>query len=463
MYPYVTAALALLVIAGLLFVFRKWEGVSEKILKILTLAFCLIGFFRLFLYDIYCETALNGEYALQTLLRWGYYISYAVLPMAIFTESRLFRNIATYFSSTMAALSIVFMNTTMDYFIRENHKGYLYGFIVPVPEKWHCVLYATELVLAFSIPVLMAHVRKHKLAIRDGKEWLHIAIGLPAVLLQFMPMYVPQALIGLTDIDYKPFGAMHLGWIALIVVEIIVLYLWFRRRNATDKYNLLLFLVIAQTFHTTSIFMRGFIMSRIPIQLCSIAAFFYLFTIVFRSRKVFGFCFLANILGAVIAIALAHFDMGDLGIGAIQFYNMHYIYEHTFVMLMPILALALGVFPRLNRKDLFHALIVFTFYFLGALIAGLSINSDPDIPAPVNYFYMFNLNEAIKFVPFAGFTGAIEISLGIQKIYPILIVVVYAAFVLLISGVYGMMRGIYRIKDRIFSAKTENVTAPMSE
>ena len=463
MYPYVTAAIALLVIVGLLFVFRKWEGASEKILKAMTLAFCVLGLFRLFLYDIYCETAFNGELAQQTLLRWGYYISYAVLPMAIFTESRLFRNIATYFSSTMAALSIVFMNTTMDYFIRANHKGYVNGYIVPVPENWRCILYAAELVLAFSIPVLMANARQHRMNIFSLKEWFHLVVGLPAILLQFMPMFVPQALIGKTDIDFSPFGALHLGWMAWIAVEIIALYLLFRRRSATDKYNLLLFLVIAQTFHTTSIFMRGFLMSRIPVQLCSIAAFFYLFTIVFRSRKVFGFCFLANILGAVIAIALAHFDLGYDGIGAFHFFNVHYIYEHTFVMLVPILALAFGVFPRLKLKDLRHALIVFTCYFLGALTAGLVINSDPDLLLPVNYFYMLNLNEALKFVPFAGFTGAIEITLGIQKIYPILIIVVYMVFVLLISGFYGMMRGIYRIKDRIFSAKTENVTALMSE
>ena len=463
MYPLITAVVALLVIAGLLYVFRRWEDCSEGVLKILTLAFCAIGLFRLFLYDIYCETVFNGEYILQTLLRWGYYSTYAILPMAIFTESRLFRNLATYFSTTMAVLSVVFMYITMDYFLYSKYHGYTNGYIVRIPENWCCILYAAELVLALSIPVLMAHVRKHKMEVRSFKEWFHLIIGLPAILIQFMPMYVPQALIGKTDIDFKPFGEMHLGWIVWIALEIIVLYLLFRRRTATDKYNLLLFLVIAQTFHTTSIFMRGFLMSRIPIQLCSIAAFFYLFTIVFRSRKVFGFCFLANILGAVIDIALAHFDAGYDGIGAFQNFNIHFIYEHTLVVLVPILALALGVFPRLKLRDLRRALVVFSIYFLSSLIIGLIINSNPDIPAPVNYFYMFNFTEALSYVPFAGFTGAIQLNLGIQTIYPILIVVIYMVFVLLISGFYGMMRGIYRLKDRITSAKHEGETAPTVE
>lgn len=463
MYPIITVALSILLIGGLLYVFKKWEGYSERVLKIMTLAFCVIGLFRLFLYDIYCETVFNGEYPLQTLLRWSYYISYAVLPMAIFTESRLFRNLATYFTTTMSVLSIVFMDTTMDYFYHSRHEGYRYGFMVPVSEEWRCILYVVEVALSLAIPVLMAVTRKHIFAIHDRKEWLHIAIGLPAVMLQFMPAYVPQALIGQTDINCGSFSPFHLAWIALIAIECVVLYLYFRNRSAEDKYNLLLFLVIAQTFHTTSIFIRGFILNRLPIQLCSIAAFFYLFTIVFRSRKIFGFCFLANVMGALIAIALAAFNAGDYGMGALQIFNMHYIYEHTFVMLMPILALALGVFPRLTLKDLRHALIVFTIYFFSSLVIGLIINTNPDLPSPVNYFYMFNLTEALSYVPFAGFTGAIQINLGIQTIYPILIVVIYMVFVLLISGFYGMMRGIYRLKDRITSAKHEGETAPAVE
>ena len=221
------------------------------------------------------------------------------------------------------------------------------------------------------------------------------------------------------------------------------MFLYFRRRTSEDKHNLLLFLALAQVFHTMSIFLRGFTLHRMPIQLCSIAAFFYLFTIITRSRKIFDFCFLANIVGALIAIVLIAFD-----VGALQFFNIHYMYEHTFGVLMPVLALALGEFPRMERSSLRHALIVFSIYFFSCFVLGMIINGISKTGGyAVNYFYMFNLTVALEYLPFATFLGAVELPLGMLKVYPLLIVVIYMVFVLLISGFYAMMRGIYRLKD----------------
>ena len=122
------------------------------------------------------------------------------------------------------------------------------------------------------------------------------------------------------------------------------------------------------------------------------------------------------------------------------------MYEHTFVMLMPVLALSLGVFPRLRRSDLVPALGIFTIYFLGCFASGMLINILTG-EYTVNYFYMFNLEVALDYVSFASFTGAIEISLGTLKVYPLLILFIYAVFALLIVGFYGLMQGIYRLSD----------------
>lgn len=454
MYPLITAVLSAIVIASLIYLFRRWEMYAERTLKIMTVVFCLLGLFRYLLADGFVETEMSFAHPLQSFLRWGYYIGYSVLPMAVFTQSRLFRNIATYFSSAMALLSIAHMNTTMAHFFDGNGYGYT------LTPAWRYIFYITELVLALSIPVVMAVQRKHIIDIHDRKELFHIALGLPAILLQMMPAYIPQALLGWTDIPYGSFSPFHLGWIALIVVECVVLYLYFRKRSETDKYNLLRFLVIAQVFHTMSIFLRGFTLSRMPIQLCSIAAFFYFVAIITKNRTLFGFCFLTNIVGALVAIVLAAFD-----VGALYFFTIHYMFEHAFVVLMPVLALSLGVFPRLTRADLGCALGVFTIYFFGCYSSGLLINylsmTDPNVYT-VNYFYMFNYNVALKYLPFATFTGAIEIPLGKMNVYPILIFVIYTAFVLLISGFFGFMKGFYKIKD-LLSHKTDEPLPTITE
>ena len=444
MFPFITAALSLLLIVAMLFVFRRWEGKSELILKCMTVAFCLLGLFRLLLADGFVETVFNFEHPLETLLRWGYWIGYAVLPMAVFTDSRLFRNIAAYFSAPISLLSILFMNTTMAHFF----DGQGYGFTLTPALRY--IFYILELILALSIPVLTSIRRKHKIDIKNYEELFNLTLGLPAVLLQMMPVYVPQALVGYSNIPYDYFFApFHLAWILFIITECVILYLYFRHRTEKDKYHLLLFLVIAQLFHTMSIFLRGFTLSRMPIQLCSIAAFFYFFTVVFKSRKLFGFCFLTNIVGALVAIFLAAFD-----VGALSFWTLHYMYEHTFVMLMPVLALSLGVFPRLTRSDLVPAIGIFSIYFLGCFGSGMIINSITG-KFTVNYFYMFNLEVALEYVPFASFTGAIELAIGTLKVYPLLILVIYTVFVLLITGLYALMQGIYRLSDWIRHKREE--------
>ncbi len=445
MYPVITATLSLLLIVSLLYVFRRWEGVSVRIMKYMTLGFCVLGLFRYLLADGFVETVFEFAHPLQTFLRWGYHIGYVVIPMAIFTESRLFRNIATYFSSTMALLAIVFMDTTMTHFF----DGEAFGFFLTPALRY--IFYITELVLALAIPVLMAVERKHSINIHDREELFNIALGLPAILLQAMPVYVPQALIGYTDIPYGSFSPFHLGWMILIALECVILYLYFRHRSEKDKYNLLLFLVIAQLFHTMSIFLRGFTLSRMPIQLCSIAAFFYIITIVTRNRKLFGFCFLTNIVGAIVAIALAAFD-----VGALSFWTLHYMYEHAFVMLMPVLALSLGVFPRIRREDLVPALGIFLIYFLGCFVSGMIINLISG-GYTVNYFYMFNFEVALEYVPFVTFAGAIELTFGTLKIYPILIIVILLVFALLIWGFYGLMQGIYHLSDSIRHKREERM------
>ena len=48
---------------------------------------------------------------LQSILRWGYYLNYAILPMAIIFNNRLFRNIASYFCLPFSILSAIFFKT----------------------------------------------------------------------------------------------------------------------------------------------------------------------------------------------------------------------------------------------------------------------------------------------------------------------------------------------------------------
>ena len=106
MYQAITFVSTLLAVILILLIFKnKSENSFSKFLKTLTIVFCVMGFFRFMLSDSFVLVIKGGFFnekyydrqdILQSILRWGYYIGYSVLPMAVFFKNRFFRNIASY-------------------------------------------------------------------------------------------------------------------------------------------------------------------------------------------------------------------------------------------------------------------------------------------------------------------------------------------------------------------------------
>ena len=123
MYQIITFASTILMVMLILLIFRKKSDKTfSTFLKVLTVLYCVIGFFRFMLSDSFVYVINGGFFnnkwydeqdILQSILRWGYYISYSVVPMAVFFKNRLFRNIASYICLPFAILSTVFFNDYM--------------------------------------------------------------------------------------------------------------------------------------------------------------------------------------------------------------------------------------------------------------------------------------------------------------------------------------------------------------
>lgn len=444
MYTVITLAAALLFVFIYSVIFKsKDKDKHMKNLKILSLIFCVTGVVRMFLSDAFVETVLDSADVLQSILRWIYYVGYTVIPLSIFLDSRLLKNISVYFSLPVSLLCTVFFEDTFSYFTAEGANG----FVLPIALRY--VFYIFELTLSISIPLITAIKLSHRFDIKSKEEIRNIVLALPAILLFVMPAYIPQSLIGYTDIDAKSFGAMHLAWIAVIIITCVALYLLFRKRSDKDKYNLCVFIALVELIHTHSVFLRGFTISRIPLQLCCVSGFFYVIALAMKKRGLFDFCYLANTIGAVIAIALASFSSE-----ALTFWNVHYMQEHLYVFIVPVLTMALHVFPRIERSAIKHTLVVFCIYFFSIFVIGTLINGlSNEEGYAVNYFYMFNYSVAISYLPFATFTGAWHIVIGSFEIYPILVVTIFVLFSLLFILLYFLTQLIYKISDHIENKK----------
>ena len=422
-------------------IFIKYDKIkSDIVLKALAVAFVFIGISRFFLSDYFAEKVTDFADPFHTFLRWGYHIGYAVIPIAVFFNNRLLRNIATCFSLPMAIISAFAFDSTMEYFLK---KG-AYGFYLNPHFRYF--YYSLELIIAIILPLLMQMQYKHVINIKNKKEVL-LTIGMiPLIMLQMMPSYIPYTIIREHIIKIGMFSPLHIVWMIIIPILIVVLHNVFKRKSEYEKRTFISFLALAQLIHTMTTFLKGFTYSRLPLQLCNIAAFFFLFALIRKDQKFFNFCYLSTILGAFIAIII--YDVTNTNL--VWFWNLHYVYEHTYVVTGPILCVSLGIFKRIDRTAIKSALKYFSIYYLSVFIVGILINifaGSPDIFL-VNFFYMFNPATAVKLIPFAGFTKLIEIDLGATKIYPILMVMVYIIFLAFNVIHYFITAGVYKIIDK---------------
>ena len=444
MYAFVIILIAVLATFLLKQAFDKSILKSDLTLKTLSVLLCVLGIFRYFLSDSFVETVNLGNNVQQSILRWTYHIGYAVIPMSVFFSSRIFRNVAIYFSMPVALICAVFSEGTVAYFLANGAGGYYI-------DPWlRYIFYALELIIAIITPALLKVVEKHKIDFKNKKEIFSFLGIIPLIMLQMIPSYIPRTIIPALDLTTGMFGEFHILWLVSLAVEIIILHYIFKNRTKEDKNLLLVFLVIAQVMHTTSPMIRGFTFSRLPLQLCNIAAFFYLYMIIKKDRRVFDFCFLANLVGAAIAMVLTDFTAE-----ALSFWNVHYIYEHSFVVMVPALCTTLGIFPRLDKSSVKNMLKYFTIYFVFIFVFGTIINGTDATPNNylVNHFYMFNPKVAVDYLPFIGFTGAVHWEFGAFEVYPVLVITIFIVFILLNCIFYLLTRGTYKLIDTI-KAKT---------
>ena len=429
--------------------FRKVDDRKFDIfLKVVTIVFCAIGYFRYFLSDGFIFVMNGGWYGdiyydnadiWQSILRWVYFTAYSVFPMAVFFKSRFFKNVASYITMPFAVLSAIFFEDYMVYFLSESGRG-IHG-----PEAFRYAYFVIELVLAILIPLLLQIKYKHYLNFKDKREVINFFVGFPLVLLVTIPVYVPQSLLGFGEEVYTMFGGFHFAWIGVLIAVILALYFVFRSRPMHDRKMLCMFLTFALFFHYNTMYLMGTPLDRLPFQLCNIASYFLLIAMVFNLGKMMQFCYIINITGTILAIAAPTFEQG-----AVSFWTLHYIVEHSLVLVVPVLAVALRLYPRVSNKSIKYAFIGFTAYFLFVFFLGIMINGySEELGETVNYFYMFDTEVAFDYFPFLSFAGNWHLQFGRFSFYPMVVTIVYFGFSASWVLFYGLCRLIYKICDSI--------------
>ena len=440
---------------------EKFSTVMSKILKIGVVVYCAIVFVSIFLPDNFTRSwseqvagQVDKGYAI---VRWFTQINFVVLPLAVFYKNRTIKNIAIYFGVAISIASIFYYPELLADFTSTSGKGL--NSIPNLPESFknflingtfRSIFFGMTLTLQLLIPTILAIEEKHYFNFKDKKEYLYFFVCLPLILLSVIPIYLPQHLFGYSNVIFSAYSLPHILWLVAVVVEIVALYFIFRKKDRETKMILLFVLALSLILQYNQMFGAiSFNMKRLPLQLCNLGSYFVLLSLITKSKKLFNFTVIINVVGVIFALAMPDLDNK----GFFYLYNMHFILEHTNVMVVPILALMFGIFPRLDKYALRDCLVGFLIYFVSVFAIGTALNAvakaTGDTFYEVNFLFMLLPKDTIDVVEFSKVLFDVNFQIGYGTFYPVVQLIVLCAFLVICTLLYFAIRLLYKFNDVI--------------
>ena len=438
---------------------EKFKRVIDTVLKVLVVVYVCIMLLSVLLPDAFklCyskEDLVNMECNVAyALVRWFSMVSFVTLPIAVFYKNRTIRNIAIYFGLAITISQVCYLNEYLQDFtspmgrglnsipvISSNFKNFLLN------KSFRMIVFGLVVGLQLIIPIVLSIQDKYLFNLKNKKEYLYFFITLPCVIISAVPIYVCQHLFGYTNIIFEPYSLIHFGWFALLICEVVTLYYIFRKKDKDTKMVVLYVLGLSLIMQYLQMFSAISInAARFPFQLCNLGSFFVLLSLITKNKKLFNFTVIINVIGVIFALASPDLD----GKGLFYLYNMHFILEHSNVLVIPLLALMFGIFPRLNKSSLKDCLLGFIIYFVCAWFLGTIFNA---IEAQfggtgfwsANYLFMFDSAKATKLL--GDWISKLFISFEVT-LYPIIQLVVLSAFLVVCLLLWLLIQLVYKIKD----------------
>lgn len=448
---------------------EKFARVMNRVLKICVITYCIIIILSILLPDAFVRSYDPSELDFSyknvsfALVRWFSALSFVMLPLAVFFKNRTIKNIAIYFCSIMTIISIIYYSTYMEYYTSTLGRGL--NSISVFSQAFKNFLLNTTFrsfvigfvwLLELFVVIMLAVEEKHIFNFKDKKEYLNYFLVLFVSLLCVIPIYVPQHLFGYSNIIFDAWTIPHIIWVLFVIGLIISLYYIFRNKSTEVKTLVCFVLALSLFYQYNQMFgVISISVKRLPFQLCNIGAFLVLLALITKNKHIFNFTVIVNVVGVMFALAMPDLD----GKGLFYLYNMHFIFEHTNVLVVPVLALCLQLFPRLDKTALKDCIIGFSIYFVFVLITGTLFNTIASITNDgfysANYLFMFDQKVATDFVEPFGKLFNTQLHIGKHiTLYPVIQSLVYVVFLALCVGMYYLIRLIYLIKDKIKKQKT---------
>lgn len=449
--------LAVVIFFSFLLAKTKGENILEHIIRFSTVIFIALTMANLLLPDYFvCNKELPAlsqmtGTKLHAMIRWLNAVCFTVLPIAVFQKNKYFEKIASLFCLPIAMINVIHYDQYIEYFLFDSPSGLQTVRLFSesfknffVDEIFRAVFFGLLCHFQLVALILLTWKNRKKLAVHKG-EIGSFAVVLIGMSYMSIPVYVPQYLFGHVNVMLTRFSFVHVAWVLLIVAIILVLYLTFQYKPYESKYLLVLSMAWALMLQFSQMFTATaeLNITKLPLQLCNLGSYLALIMLLTKSNKIFHFTLIVNVVGAVIAIAIL--DISKEASHISRLWVVHYIVEHTKVLVVPILSLVLRIFKPIEKRSIKHFSIGFAVYYVSVFILGTISNGFYKLYEGeyiqnffyVNFLFMFDKDVAGSLV---GFTEPLfekyVIKFGIFEIYPVAQLLVYVVFMAICLAAY---------------------------
>ncbi len=478
-YVIFIAVFVILTVLSIWLTMKKGRDLLNRIIKISAVSFLVLSMLDVFLPDLFmCAHSTEAlekmsETEFHAILRWLNLVCFTVLPIAVFQSNKYFEKIASFFCLPVAIVNVGCFYQYIGYFTANSYSGLQTVRIIPqafkdflISEGFRAVFFGLTCLCQLIALVLLTYKNRKNLTV-SRCEIVNLLLILVGVVYISMPIYVPQHLLGHINIMMTRFSIAHIVWIVGIVAIILVLYIIFKNKSYEARYLLVLALSWALMMQFSQMFTASSELNimKLPLQLCNLGSYLALAMLLTKNEKIYHFTLVVNVVGAAIAIIILDINKDISHIT--NLWTVHYIVEHTKVLIVPILCLALKIFKPIDMRSIKHFSVGFSVYYLFVFLLGTVSNGFYRIfeGAQIqNFFYanhlfMFDKDIARGLV---GFTDPLfencVIRLGAFEIYPLVQVLVYIAYMAICLGVYLLIYLLTNRKRKCSAQKEEILT-----
>ena len=260
----------------------------------------------------------------------------------------------------------------------------------------------------------------------------------------YMPCWLPGVLFGAWGHQPKDFRVEHRALLYLGIFILLFFYFSLRNKSFDERNFALICLAASAFFSFFSVARTG--LTGLPLHLCHTAIMMSLLTFVFRLKGLFYFTYLVNVLGALFAIIMPNTSTVLTEPATVIFW-----YNHLYAFALPILGVALAIFPKPNFKMVTRAIGVFTIYFVTVLILDGWFNNAPfNVEGKtVDYFFLYSTfySEKFAFVQVLRQPFDVYVNGQLIRFFPPYQLAIYVVFVGTMFGLWGIYATLFRVAD----------------